>query len=129
MEQQEVANKLRRGELILMEYLWRKKSVLSKKEIIEAMQQRYGWHKSTIEILLKRLVNMKTLKKKRISFHIYYEVLINKKEYLNARKEGRKENKYDNFFIRIFTTEHKKEEMTEEQMKNFIKSTQEIGKK
>ncbi len=32
MEQQEVVNKLRRGELMLMEYLWRKKSILSKKK-------------------------------------------------------------------------------------------------
>ncbi|HDN3384564.1 TPA: transcriptional regulator, partial [Clostridioides difficile] len=51
MKQQEVVNKLRRGELMLMEYLWRKNSILSKKEIIEAMKKRYKWRKSTTEIL------------------------------------------------------------------------------
>ncbi|HBG5345509.1 TPA: BlaI/MecI/CopY family transcriptional regulator [Clostridioides difficile] len=128
MEQQEVVNKLRRGELMLMEYLWRKKSVLSKKEIIEAMKKRYKWRKSTTEILLKRLVKMKTLKKKRIGFQFNYEVLVTKKEYLNARKEDRKVTKYDSFFIRMFTTMHKKEKMTEEQIKKYIEGMEKIGR-
>ena len=120
MKQQEVVNKLRRGELMLMEYLWRKNSILSKKEIIEAMKKRYKWRKSTTEILLKRLVKMKTLKKKRIGFQFSYEVLVTKKEYLNAIKEDRKVTKYDSFFIRMFTTMHKKEKMTEEQIKKYM---------
>lgn len=128
MEQQEVVNKLRRGELMLMEYLWRKKSILSKKEIIEAMKDRYKWRKSTTEILLKRLVKMKTLKKKRIGFQFSYEVLVTKKEYLNAIKEDRKVTKYDSFFIRMFITMHKKEKMTEEQIKKYIENMEEIGK-
>ncbi|EMJ5512800.1 BlaI/MecI/CopY family transcriptional regulator [Clostridioides difficile] len=129
MEQQEVVNKLRRGELMLIEYLWRKKSILSKKEIIEAMKDRYKWRKSTTEILLKRLVKMKTLKKKRIGFQFSYEVLVTKKEYLNAIKEEKDINKYDNFFTQVFTTIHRKEEKTEEQIKVFIESMQKLGKK
>ncbi|MDI7816944.1 BlaI/MecI/CopY family transcriptional regulator [Clostridioides difficile] len=129
MEQQEVVNKLRRGELMLMEYLWRKKSVLSKKEIIEAMKDRYKWRKSTTEILLKRLVKMKTLKRKRIGFQFSYEVLVNKKEYLNARKEERDTSKYENLFIRMFSTLHRKEEMTDKQIKAFIENMKELGKK
>ncbi|CCL14657.1 BlaI/MecI/CopY family transcriptional regulator [Clostridioides difficile] len=128
MKQQEVVNKLRRGELMLMEYLWRKNSILSKKEIIEAMKKRYKWRKSTTEILLKRLVKMKTLKKKRIGFQFSYEVLVTKKEYLNAIKEDRKVTKYDSFFIRMFTTMHKKEKMTEEQIKKYIENMEKIGK-
>ncbi|AFO72100.1 TPA: BlaI/MecI/CopY family transcriptional regulator [Clostridioides difficile] len=128
MEQQDVIDKLRRGELMLMEYLWNKKSILSKKEIIEAMKKRYKWRKSTTEILLKRLVKMKTLKKKRIGFQFSYEVLVTKKEYLNARKEERDISKYDNFFARIFTTIHKRDKMTEEQLKAFIKNMEKIGK-
>ncbi|EGT3849444.1 BlaI/MecI/CopY family transcriptional regulator [Clostridioides difficile] len=129
MEQQEVVSKLRRGELMLMEYLWRKKSILSKKEIIEAMKDRYKWRKSTTEILLKRLVKMKTLKKKRVGFQFSYEVLVTKKEYLNAIKEEKDINKYDNFFTQVFTTIHRKEEKTEEQIKVFIESMQKLGKK
>ena len=128
MKQQEVVNKLRRGELMLMEYLWRKNSILSKKEIIEEMKEKYKWRKSTTEILLKRLVKMKTLKKKRIGFQFSYEVLVTKKEYLNAIKEDRKVTKYDSFFIRMFTTMHKKEKMTEEQIKKYIENMEKIGK-
>ncbi|BDE77329.1 transcriptional regulator [Clostridioides difficile] len=127
MEQQDVIDKLRRGELMLMEYLWRKKTILSKKEIIEAMKKRYKWRKSTTEILLKRLVKMKTLKKKRISFQFSYEVLVTKKEYLNAIKGEKDISKYDNFFARIFTTIHKRDKMTEEQLKAFIKNMEKIG--
>ncbi|MGO0988127.1 BlaI/MecI/CopY family transcriptional regulator [Clostridioides difficile] len=129
MEQQEVIDKLRRGELMLMEYMWRKKSILSKKEIILAMQERYKWRKSTTEILLKRLVKMKILNRKRVNFKLNYEVLVNKKEYLNARKEEGYTSRYDNLFIRIFSTIHKRNNMVEEKLKRFIKNMQNIVKR
>ncbi|MGO0906664.1 BlaI/MecI/CopY family transcriptional regulator [Clostridioides difficile] len=129
MEQQEVIDKLRRGELMLMEYMWRKKSILSKKEIILAMQERYKWRKSTTEILLKRLVKMKILNRKRVNFKLNYEVLVNKKEYLNARKEEGYTSRYNNLFIRIFTTIHKRNNMIEEKLKRFIKNMKNIVKR
>ncbi|MGO0884228.1 BlaI/MecI/CopY family transcriptional regulator [Clostridioides difficile] len=129
MEQQEVIDKLRRGELMLMEYMWRKKSILSKKEIILAMQERYKWRKSTTEILLKRFVKMKILNKKRVNFKLNYEVIVNKKEYLNARKEEGYTSRYNNLFIRIFTTIHKRNNMIEEKLKRFIKNMQNIVKR
>ncbi|MDE3416102.1 transcriptional regulator, partial [Clostridioides difficile] len=72
---------------------------------------------------------MKTLKKKRIGFQFSYEVLVTKKEYLDVIKEEKDVSKYDNFFTQVFTTIHKKEEKTEEQIKVFIESMQKLGKK
>lgn len=129
MEEQEVVNKLRRGELMLMEYMWRKKSILSKKEIIEAMKDRYKWRKSTTEILLKRLVKMKVLKKKRIDFQFSYEVLVNKKEYLNVTREERSINIDDDFFTRIFIIMHKRNQIVEEKFKKFITSIKDMMKR
>jgi len=129
MERQEVESKLRRGELMLMEYMWREKSTLSKKEIEVAMKEKYKWRKSTTEILLGRLVKMRILKKKRIGFQLNYEVLVTKKEYLDVIKEEKDVSKYDNFFTQVFTTIHKKEEKTEKQIKVFIESMQKLGKK
>ena len=129
MERQEVESKLRRGELMLMEYMWREKSTLSKKEIEVAMKEKYKWRKSTTEILLGRLVKMRILKKKRIGFQLNYEVLVTKKEYLDVIKEEKDVSKYDNFFKQVFTTIHKKEEKTEKQIKVFIESMQKLGKK
>ncbi|HCQ5597818.1 BlaI/MecI/CopY family transcriptional regulator [Clostridioides difficile] len=129
MEQQEVIDKLHRGELMLMEYMWRKKSILSKIEIIKVMQERYKWRKSTTEILLKRLVKMKILNKKRVGFKSNYEVVVTKKEYLSDRKEERYISEDNNFFIRIFTTIHKRNNMIEEKLKRFIKNTKNIVKK
>lgn len=125
MEQQEVVSKLRRGELMLMEYMWREKSVLSK-EIIVVMKEKYGWRKSTTKLLLKRLVKMKILQRKIESFNFNYELLVTKKEYLNAIKEEREISEYDNFFIRTFTTIHRKDDMTEEEIKAFIESMQDL---
>lgn len=129
MERQEVESKLRRGELMLMEYMWREKSTLSKKEIEVAMKEKYKWRKSTTEILVGRLVKMRILKKKRVGFQLNYEVLVTKKEYLDVIKEEKDVSKYDNFFTQVFTTIHKKEEKTEKQIKVFIESMQKLGKK
>lgn len=129
MEQREVMAKLRRGELLLMEYMWRKKSILYKKEIISAMQERYKWRKSTTEILLKRLVKMKVLKKKIVSFKSNYEVLVTKKEYLNAIREERNINIDDDFFTRIFTTIHRRNQMVEEKFKKFITNIKDMIKR
>lgn len=114
---------------MLMEYMWRKKSILSKKEIILAMQERYKWRKSTTEILLKRLVKMKVLKKKRIGFQFSYEVLLTKKEYLNAIREERNINIDDDFFTRVFTTIHKRNQMVEENFKKFITNIKDMIKR
>ncbi|MCA0898819.1 BlaI/MecI/CopY family transcriptional regulator [Clostridioides difficile] len=95
-----------------------------------AMKEKYKWRKSTTEILLGRLVKMRILKKKRAGFQLNYEVLVTKKEYLNAIKEEKDISKYDNFFTQVFTTIHRKEEKkTEEQIKVFIESMQKKWKK
>ncbi|WP_141209804.1 BlaI/MecI/CopY family transcriptional regulator, partial [Clostridioides difficile] len=90
---------------------------------------RYKWRKSTTEILLKRLVKMKILNKKRVGFKSNYEVVVTKKEYLSDRKEERYISEDNNFFIRIFTTIHKRNNMIEEKLKRFIKNTKNIVKK
>ncbi|NMS91402.1 transcriptional regulator [Clostridioides difficile] len=129
MKEEIIISKLRRGELMLMEYLWRKKSILYKKEIIEAMKNRYKWRKSTTKILLKRLVKMKVLKKKIVSFKSDYEVLVTKKEYLNAIREERNINIDDDFFARIFTTIHKGNQMIEEKFEKFITDIKDMIKR
>ncbi|OYO90768.1 hypothetical protein B7359_00005 [Clostridioides difficile] len=80
-------------------------------------------------MLLKRLVKMKILNKKRVGFKSNYEVVVTKKEYLSDRKEERYISEDNNFFIRIFTTIHKRNNMIEEKLKRFIKNTKNIVKK
>ncbi|MGO1043279.1 BlaI/MecI/CopY family transcriptional regulator [Clostridioides difficile] len=116
MEQQEVMDKLHRGELMLMEYMWRK---------------------STTEILLKRLVKMKILNKKRVGFKTNYEVLVTKKGFLISQRIGKhvhytvlvKEKEYlklegkrifgglhNNPLSELISKLHNKEEITEEKI-------------
>lgn len=93
------------------------------------MKEKYKWRKSTTEIILKRLVKMKVLKKEIVSFKSNYEVLVTKKEYLSARKEERYTSRDNKFFILIFTTIHKRNNMIEETLKKFIKDVQNIVKR
>ncbi|MGS5515308.1 hypothetical protein AB8L61_04985 [Clostridioides difficile] len=51
MEEEIIIEKLLRTELIIMKYLWKKDSKMSKKEIIKDIKQIYRWHKRTIKIL------------------------------------------------------------------------------
>ncbi|NMS92010.1 transcriptional regulator, partial [Clostridioides difficile] len=72
---------------------------------------------------------MKVLKKKRIGFQFSYEVLLTKKEYLNAIREERNINIDDDFFTRVFTTIHRRNQMIEEKFKKFITNIKDMIKR
>ncbi|NJI80688.1 BlaI/MecI/CopY family transcriptional regulator [Clostridioides difficile] len=68
MKEEIIIEKLLRTELIIMKYLWKKDSKMSKKEIIKDIKQIYRWHKRTIKILLRRLVDKGYLARDIIKF-------------------------------------------------------------
>ncbi|HBH0608372.1 TPA: BlaI/MecI/CopY family transcriptional regulator, partial [Clostridioides difficile] len=49
MKEEILIEKLLRVELIVMEYLWKKDTLMPKKKIVKEIKQIYGWHKSTIK--------------------------------------------------------------------------------
>ncbi|HFT7147701.1 TPA: BlaI/MecI/CopY family transcriptional regulator, partial [Clostridioides difficile] len=76
MKEEVLIEKLLRAELIVMEYLWKKDYLMPKKEIVKEMRQVCGWHKSTIKILLKRLVEKGYLARDIIKFQSHYKIII-----------------------------------------------------
>ncbi|TQX18892.1 BlaI/MecI/CopY family transcriptional regulator [Clostridioides difficile] len=93
MKEEILVEKLLRAELIVMEYLWKKDSLVTKKEIVKEMRQVYRWHKSTIKILLKRLVDKRYLARYIINFQSYYKIIIDNKEYYTFKKKVLKSSK------------------------------------
>ncbi|EQF25587.1 penicillinase repressor family protein [Clostridioides difficile CD160] len=106
MEEEMLIEKLLRAELILMEYLWKKDSIISKKEIVKYIKQRYGWHKSTIKTLLKRLVDKGYLARDIIKFQSHYKITIDNEEYYAFKKKVLKSSK-SRKIMRFLTTTHK----------------------
>lgn len=106
MKDDALVEQLLRGELILMEYLWKKDSLISKKQIINDMKQMYGWHKSTITTLLKRLLEKGFLAKDIIKFRSHYKIIIGNKEYYTFKKKVLKSKK-NRKIIRSLSTSHK----------------------
>ncbi|PBF58712.1 BlaI/MecI/CopY family transcriptional regulator [Clostridioides difficile] len=93
MKEEILIEKLLRAELIVMEYLWKKDTLMPKKEIVKEIKQIYGWHKSTIKILLKRLVDKRYLARYIINFQSYYKIIIDSKEYYTFKKKILKSRK------------------------------------
>ncbi|WP_131077561.1 BlaI/MecI/CopY family transcriptional regulator [Clostridioides difficile] len=106
MKEEILVEKLLRAELIVMEYLWKKDSLVTKKEIVKEMRQVYRWHKSTIKILLKRLVDKGYLARYIIKFQSYYKIIIDNKEYYAFKKKVLKSSK-SRKIMRSLTTTHK----------------------
>ncbi len=105
MKEEILIEKLLRAELIVMEYLWKKDYLIPKKEIVKEMRQVYGWHKSTIKILLKRLVDKGYLARDIIKFQSHYKI-IDSKEYYTFKKKVLKSSKSIKI-MRSLTTTHK----------------------
>ncbi|MCJ0223311.1 BlaI/MecI/CopY family transcriptional regulator [Clostridioides difficile] len=105
MKEEILIEKLLRAELIVMEYLWKKDTLMPKKEIVKEIKQIYGWHKSTIKILLKRLVNKRYLARYIINFQSHYKI-IDSKEYYTFKKKVLKSSKSIKI-MRSLTTTHK----------------------
>ncbi|WP_131068396.1 BlaI/MecI/CopY family transcriptional regulator [Clostridioides difficile] len=105
MKEEILVEKLLRAELIVMEYLWKKDTLMPKKEIVKEIKQIYGWHKSTIKILLKRLVAKRYLARYIINSQSHYKI-IDSKEYYTFKKKVLKSSKSIKI-MRSLTTTHK----------------------
>ncbi|KPI46813.1 BlaI/MecI/CopY family transcriptional regulator [Clostridioides difficile] len=106
MKEEMLVEKLLRAELIVMEYLWKKDSKMPKKEIVKDITQMYGWHKSTIKTLLKRLLDKGYLARDIIKFQSHYKIIIDNEEYYAFKKKVLKSSK-SRKIMRSLTTTHK----------------------
>lgn len=106
MEEEILIEGLVRAEFMVMNYLWEKDSLTSKKEIIRDIKQMYGWNKSTIKIVLKGLIYKGFLARNIIKLQSHYKIIIASEEYDTFKKKVLKPTK-NRKIIRSLTTIHK----------------------
>ncbi|HBG5344646.1 TPA: BlaI/MecI/CopY family transcriptional regulator [Clostridioides difficile] len=104
MKEEILIEKLLRAELIVMEYLWKKDSLMPKKEIVKEIKKLHGWHKSTIKILLKGLVDKGYLARDIIKFQSHYKIIIDNEEYYTFKKKSPKSSKSRKIMYSLTTT-------------------------
>ncbi|HGL5963752.1 TPA: BlaI/MecI/CopY family transcriptional regulator [Clostridioides difficile] len=74
--------KIPKAEFRVMKFIWGKNDIVTSKEIVEEMEQKFKWKPTTTLTILSRLVKKHFLKAERISRLTYYEIIVNKEAYL-----------------------------------------------
>ncbi|MCC0690758.1 BlaI/MecI/CopY family transcriptional regulator [Clostridioides difficile] len=74
-------SKLPEAELKVMRYIWESDRILTSREIVEAMEQKYEWKDTTTFTVLKRLQRREFLETEKIDKHTHYNVLVKEKQY------------------------------------------------
>lgn len=74
-------SKLPEAELKVMRYIWELDRILTSREIVEAMEQKYEWKDTTTFTVLKRLQRREFLETEKIDKHTHYNVLVKEKQY------------------------------------------------
>lgn len=75
--------KIPQAELKVMKFIWGKNEEVTSKEVIESMENKYGWKQTTTLTLLSKLVKRKFLLSEKIDRYTHYKVVVKYREYLN----------------------------------------------
>ncbi|MDB0438855.1 BlaI/MecI/CopY family transcriptional regulator [Clostridioides difficile] len=106
--------KLPQSELKIMKFIWKVDSKVTSKDIILAMEQKYQWKQTTTLTILSRLVVKGFLNSKKVNKHTQYEILINKKDYLNVETREFFSNIHDSSIKSLLLSLHADDNMSEE---------------
>ncbi|MBH7538668.1 BlaI/MecI/CopY family transcriptional regulator [Clostridioides difficile] len=75
--------KIPQAELKVMKFIWRVDVTVTSKDVIEAMEQKYGWKQTTTLTLLSRLVKRGFLDAQKIDRYTHYTIVVKHKDYLS----------------------------------------------
>ncbi|EGT3814944.1 transcriptional regulator [Clostridioides difficile] len=75
--------KIPQAELEVMKFIWRVDVTVTSKDVIEAMEQKYGWKQTTTLTLLSRLVKRGFLDAQKIDRYTHYTIIVKHKDYLS----------------------------------------------
>lgn len=105
--------KLPQSELKIMKFIWKVDSKVTSKDIILAMEQKYQWKQTTTLTILSRLVVKGFLSSKKVNKHTQYEILINKKDYLNVETREFFSNIHDSSIKSLLLSLHADDNISE----------------
>ncbi|HBF6773909.1 Regulatory protein BlaI [Clostridioides difficile] len=78
-----IIRKIPQAELEVMKFIWRVDVTVTSKDVIEAMEQKYGWKQTTTLTLLSRLVKRGFLDAQKIDRYTHYTIRVKHKDYLS----------------------------------------------
>ncbi|EQK86612.1 penicillinase repressor family protein [Clostridioides difficile P30] len=71
--------KIPQAELKVMKFIWKVGVTVTSKDVIEAMEQKYGWKQTTTLTLLSRLVKRGFLDAQKIDRYTHYTIIVKQK--------------------------------------------------
>ncbi|MFL8801147.1 MULTISPECIES: BlaI/MecI/CopY family transcriptional regulator [unclassified Clostridioides] len=74
-------SKLPEAELKVMRYIWEANKVLTSRDLVNAMEEKYDWKDTTTFTVLKRLQRREFLETEKIDKRTHYNVLVKEKQY------------------------------------------------
>ena len=121
-------SKIPQSELDVMKVIWASNEAISSKEVINELQKKNNWKRTTTLTLLSKLVQKNFLSAEKIKMYTYYTALISKKEYLEFETKYFFTNIHENSLKSLITALHENNEITNEDLidlENWIKNKEE----
>ncbi|MCC0635380.1 MULTISPECIES: BlaI/MecI/CopY family transcriptional regulator [unclassified Clostridioides] len=101
--------KIPQAELKVMKFIWRVDATVTSKDVIEAMEQEYGWKQTTTLTLLSRLVKKEFLYAQKIDRYTHYTIVVKQQEYLNFETKDFLSNIHNDSLVSLISALHEDE--------------------
>ncbi|VFF93636.1 beta-lactams repressor [Clostridioides difficile] len=120
--------KIPQAELKVMKFIWKKNNEVTSKEVIEAMENKYGWKQTTTLTLLSRLVKRKFLSAEKIDRYTHYKIIVENREYLNFETKNFVSNIHDNSLESLLTSLYEDDILKKEKLEYLIEISNDLDK-
>lgn len=110
--------KLPKSELDVMKSIWKLGDGVSSKEVVEAMEEKNGWKRTTTLTLLSRLAEKGFIEAKKEFRLTHYTALVNEKYYLKLATEDFLTNVHDGSLRSLFAALGAYEKIDNKELEN-----------
>ena len=114
-------SKIPQSELDVMKVIWEHSEPISSREVINELQEKNGWKRTTTLTLLSKLVQKEFLNAEKIKLYTYYTPLISKKEYLEFETKYFFTNIHESSLKSLITALHDNNEITKDDLEDLEK--------
>lgn len=114
-------SKIPQSELSVMKVIWARNEAISSKDVINELNKKIGWKRTTTLTLLSKLVQKDFLSAEKIKLYTYYTALISKKEYLDFETKYFFNNIHENSLKSLITALHDNNEITNDDLNDLEK--------
>jgi BlaI family penicillinase repressor len=108
--------KIPEAELEVMKVIWNSAESVSSKEVIQIMEDRRQWKKTTTLTLLKRLTDKKIISAEKGKMITYYTALLDEKSYLEMETSSFFKKIHGNSLKSFITTLHDNNDITDDDL-------------